>query len=604
MEMKSGKFVHFSWALIVFGLFIFGTGLIFLATWPYEDVQAIVNLIPKDGKFESFTPEIYTNFSWIKWGGFGMVVVSLLAIGFREKSIRWHADQLQKLHHFGVGIKGDFKAVWFSLRPLFDDKWHLVGLGMIICVATLTNAQFLSRPMRYDEAYTYNIYASKPILQLIADYSLPNNHIFHSILVHISTALFGAQPWAVRLPAFIAGILIIPTGYLAAYTVFSADVALLAAGFCAFFSVLMDYATNARGYTLLCGLTLVIMGLGFFVKNNPNRLVWILIGTGAVLGFYTIPTMLYPFGAVGLWLLVVWIFRDYSKSYSPTEFFRNLVLLGGLTVAGVIFVYSPVILTSGFQILVGNNFVSALPWVEFIPKNIERLAQTWQIWHKGVSVGMMIILAVGFVLGLILEQKISRQRISFPIVMIVFAIIAVSAQRVAPFDRMWLFAVPVLLIWSAAGMFYVYKWFSSSLPQIPQWGLDVLKVGLFLGFCGGLLLPARAYHLERSIGEGFGLKVAHYILENVSPDDVVVTIFPHDAPIRYYLDLYNLNDFDYFDFDQNTMEKVIVVYNSNAGQPIPEILQKQKIPNDLLNFETPRLIDEFGQLDIIEIPRR
>jgi uncharacterized membrane protein len=603
-EIKIRKPRLIVWGLVVLILVLSGIILFTFASLSYEVTKNLVNTFPRDGELESFTIDVFQKIGWLRWLGGGLLVCGGLVIGFREKSIGFVDQVFTFVGRVRRQVGADFREMGSVVYRIYEDKWHLGLLVLIIGIAILTNAQFLSRPMRYDEAYTYNIYASKPYYQIISDYSLPNNHIFHSILVHFSTTIFGNQPWAVRLPAFIAGILIIPISYIVASGFFSRDIALLGAGFCAFFSILMDYATNARGYTLLCALTLVILGLSKFVINNRNRTAWWLIGGLAVLGFYTVPTMLYPFGAIGSWLLIVWVTKNYLKDYSSPLFIWHIFCLGILTGIGVVGVYAPVILVSGIQKLMGNNFVSALPWSELGPKNLQRLAQSWTIWHKGVSNLMMVTLTFGLVVGLFFDRKYTRQRISFPVVMIGFVVIAVIFQRVAPFDRMWLFAVPILLIWSAAGLFFFCDLIVRQVVGPSPKFLNILKVGLVFIFCGLLLIPARTYHLERSAGIGFGLKIANYILSNVSSEDVVVTTFPHDAPIRYYVDLNNPGEGDFFDFEKNSFQKVIVVYNSTADQSLEAVLNKQKFPVALLDFRTIELREQFGHLELYEITRR
>ena len=66
--------------------------------------------------------------------------------------------------------------------------------------------------MRYDESYTFQYHASQDVLNLVSDYTTPNNHIFHSLLVHCSYLLWGDSPAALRLPALLAHRLRGPAG--------------------------------------------------------------------------------------------------------------------------------------------------------------------------------------------------------------------------------------------------------------------------------------------------------------------------------------------------------------------------------------------------------
>jgi hypothetical protein len=65
---------------------------------------------------------------------------------------------------------------------------------------------FIMQPFKHDEAYTVTVFANQPLWGALSDYHLPNNHLFHTLLVHLTYSLFGYSQWAVRLPALLAGI--------------------------------------------------------------------------------------------------------------------------------------------------------------------------------------------------------------------------------------------------------------------------------------------------------------------------------------------------------------------------------------------------------------
>jgi len=592
------------WVIIILGLIVTGGGLIYIFSLPFEAAKNLVNVISKDGDLESFTPALYHQISGLKWVGLGLLVIGGASIGFRKKSTQVVTRILSYLTQAQTGILHDIRSMGSALRPLLAEKWHLLLLAIIVGVAIVNSAQFLSRPMRYDEAYTYNIFASKPLIRVISDYSLPNNHIFHSILVHFSTKIFGNHPWTVRLPAFIAGILLVPTGYIAARMFFSSDAALLGSGLIAFFSILVEYTTNGRGYTILGWVTLCLAGLGAYVKSHKNRTAWGLMIFLSVVGFYTVPTMLYPFGAVGLWLFIAWVVQDISSEYGRKTFILYLALLGILTAGLTALLYVPVLVVSGYQKVLGNNFVSALAWGELWGKLLKRLAQTWVVWNRGVPVVSMVFLVVGLSIALIFERKISRQRISFPMVMILFSGAVILIQRVAPFDRMWLFAVPILLLWSAAGLNYLFRKLIG-LRWTPWTGLVAsLKMSLLVTICASLIYAGSAYHHKRSEAEAVGEEVALFLADHIAPGEVVVTTFPDDAQIRYYLGLYATDPGDLFSYDGDKFQTAIVILSPGLGQSIQDVLEKQNFPPGLLNLETAELIYQYKHLDLYAVDRQ
>jgi predicted membrane-bound mannosyltransferase len=132
-----------------------------------------------------------------------------------------------------------------------DPPYIFLILGGITLIGLLLRLLDLNKSIAYDEAYTFIHFASRPFKHILADYSAPNNHIFHTILVGISYRLFGGDAWALRLPAFVAGNLIIPVMYMTARRFFSQYQALAAAGLVAVIPLFINYSVNGRGYTLL-----------------------------------------------------------------------------------------------------------------------------------------------------------------------------------------------------------------------------------------------------------------------------------------------------------------------------------------------------------------
>ena len=99
----------------------------------------------------------------------------------------------------------------------------------------------------HDEAYTFMAFVSRGLRVVVTDYHLPNNHVFHTILVNIFYEFFGDSPAAIRLTAFIAGILIIPAAFLVGRNFYDWKIGLIAASILAALPVMIDYSTTARG---------------------------------------------------------------------------------------------------------------------------------------------------------------------------------------------------------------------------------------------------------------------------------------------------------------------------------------------------------------------
>src|SRR5207302_999614 len=108
----------------------------------------------------------------------------------------------------------------------------------------------------------------------------------NTLFTHFSFVLFGDQVWAIRLPAFVAGVLVVPFAYFATRTLYDKQVALVTAALVAGSSSLVEYSTNGRGYTLLCCIWLLALWFSFFLLRSRHPAGFIVLGLLGALGFY------------------------------------------------------------------------------------------------------------------------------------------------------------------------------------------------------------------------------------------------------------------------------------------------------------------------------
>jgi len=66
---------------------------------------------------------------------------------------------------------------------------------------------------------------------------------------------------------------------------------------------LVLYSVNGRGHTILVALSLVLILVADRLRMRPTWWPgWIAFSVIAALGLYTVPVMVYPIGAVSLWI--------------------------------------------------------------------------------------------------------------------------------------------------------------------------------------------------------------------------------------------------------------------------------------------------------------
>ena len=125
------------------------------------------------------------------------------------------------------------------------EKSDLILLVLIMAAGFAVRWIMINRPMTHDESYSVYIWGSSSLRHTTNDYHLPNNHVFHSILVNLIYHTIGKIPAFVRLPAFISGWLIIPFAYLLGRKMYNRHTGLLTAGLTAFSPFLIEYSTGA-----------------------------------------------------------------------------------------------------------------------------------------------------------------------------------------------------------------------------------------------------------------------------------------------------------------------------------------------------------------------
>ena len=162
------------------------------------------------------------------------------------------------------------------------------GIGRVeaataVCVLTVfaaLAARNLDLPVRGDEARTFLWFTAGSIWTTLSDYSAPNNHVLHSLAVQAARRLLGDDPAALRTPAFLAACLTLPAMWWFVRREFGRLAAAFATTLVGTSPLFIEYATNARGYTLtgLAFMVLLLCGQGI-VRRPEDHVRW-----GAVRG--------------------------------------------------------------------------------------------------------------------------------------------------------------------------------------------------------------------------------------------------------------------------------------------------------------------------------
>ena len=422
----------------------------------------------------------------------------------------------------------------------------LCALGLVLRMV------HLDIPMRYDESVTYMSYASQGWAHITSSYQNPNNHVFHSLLVGWLTGWLGNAPAIIRLPALLAGYLLIPAAAWIGYEAHGRPAGLIAAALLATSPVLIEFSTNARGYTLLALCVLLAVGAGLRLQRVGGWLWWFALVAAGVIGLYTIPVMAIPWAGITLWLGVGLGRQGVDM---PSRVRRLAPLLGAnvLVAAVAVALYWGILRSQGVEALVGNRFVVADPLGTFLIDTPWALAAVAEHWARGVPVALAV-LALAAVGAAVLLGRGRTPVASLFTAMVVGVTIIMLVKRNWGEPRIWLWAVPLLAVAAGIGAVEVAKRVASGAGRTSGGPVDptlvrsrrtgwplatraslIVAAGWATAVSAWIVIdqPVRA-SLETG-GFPEAEQVAAGIAEHFRRGDGLVTDFVSGEPLRFYL---------------------------------------------------------------------
>jgi len=560
---------------------------------PYDTDKTKVDSFATDQNAAPFTAAFFRQIIFkLRLAGSVISLTGVLGLIFR-RTLQQHLNQL-----FYADAELRRTLARQMIRTLVkENKLHLAVLLFIILLAVTLRIHFLFQPIRNDEAYTFITYSSKPFYMILTTYCNVNNHIFHTLLVRISYLLFGSDPWALRMPALLAGILTAPLVYLACRTIYNRHAALIAAALAASSSTLIEYSTNARGYTLICCFFLLIWSLGGYLLHQQNRAGWVWWAFMAALGFYTNPVMLYPFGMVFIWLLLTIIFHNTDQPRRPR--INDLILGIILTVIFTLILHLPVVLVTGFHPIETDSALISLGLAEFFEKVPTALAGQWRQWNRDVPLPLDILLIAGVVISLIPSRQTPAQRIPMLYVVIIWIIPILMIQRLIPYTRVWLFLLPLFFILTGAGLSRIIFSLTSKTPKALLIIISLLSILLTSWFGFNVYRSQSVYYSEEGAYRS-AEDIALFLRDRLQPGDTIATRI-NAAPLHYYFMTYNIPIAPLIT-DATQGDRVWIVVNVAPRETLAVILEAHQIPP--ADFTEPILIKEFESAEMYQIQKK
>lgn len=582
--------------LILIGTLCIGSLLVLTSFFSFETTASLLNNLAPDGEFESFTPAYYQILSRLSGlAGFSLAVfaVSMLARWTKTRDIVNRF--LLQIHNFNKSFwqdAGIFISGFLFARQSPADIAIMFGLVFAGVTARLVN---LYIPFTHDEAYTYNAFASEPLWFTISDYHLPNNHVLLSVLINVLTHLFGNRLWLIRLPTMIAGVLMIPATYWLAKRLYSRETAMISAALVAVFPILIEYAVLARGYVIISLITLFILVLGDYVRENKNRFVWLLLILLSALGFFTIPIMLFPFGALHLWLFLSCMAGDLRGYQSKFDFIKYWLAYGFASACLTILLYMPILINNFNQFFL-NKIIAPLDWDIFAGNLWFRTSSTWRDWTSSIPDWIIMLGVAGLIVGLISHKKISKQKIPFQISFFIWIVAVIIARRPDVEARMWLFLVAPLIIWSTAGLIESLR----ILPNVfgKNWHLAQIFTGVILLLIFLLTISTLPSIAGRWKEKNSIERAALYLKDHLRDDDLVTASVGYLPQLGYYFTVYDI-PLKYIRRSGSFQRAFIVVANER-GDTLESVAPSYGSNIPVINVDTAKIVQQYEDLIIYE----
>lgn len=282
-------------------------------------------------------------------------------------------------------------------------------------------------PISYDEAYTYLFFTSKPFFISFVFYPAPNNHILHSFLTNITDSIpFFSTLFRLRLPVIFISLLTWITAFSFIKRFYSERAATSVVALSSVLFLSLYYSYMSRGYAMVTLFFIICLYCVYsIIKNGSHIKYWTLFSLATILGFYTMPTFLYPYMTLNI-ILLIFKFKDIKK----------IVMVNVISGSITLLLYLPIIILNGFDALFNNEYVSRQSWSYVIEKLPGFLCETME---SIFGIPYWISLLVFCISGILLYLNKKKFELSLWIIFGLAPFVLLLLHNVIPFPRTFLY---------------------------------------------------------------------------------------------------------------------------------------------------------------------
>jgi hypothetical protein len=290
-------------------------------------------------------------------------------------------------------------------KPMLRPRQEASNLAAFILIPAIGAvlvyfAWFL--PIHIDEAITHRYFAAQGWKIAISTYPFPNNHVLFSFLASIFLKLPLEPLTAMRLVSVASALCNSALLYTIVKKFATPTWAILAV--CAWVTSLggFYYSIHARGYglettfILLC-VYAILQRRGSHKEQTKHLLLFVM---SSALGFFTIPSFLFPFVS----LLLAWALCGPEESNTISKKVRHGLVAGTGTSLITLLFYMPLFYYSGFGALLNNQWVDERKWTNLTNAQIMSFIPDVYAY---IGPTVLALLCLGLVIGLLQGRKSS-----------------------------------------------------------------------------------------------------------------------------------------------------------------------------------------------------
>lgn len=496
--------------------------------FPYEAISSVLAEHSNRAGAAFFGADYYAGaIQRGKWAG---LVLAISAMGLAAVWAGWVRGQAD-----GSWIQGGKSCLQEFGRGLARTLGADRAAQLILSAAVGLRLLYLFQPICSDEAKAYYAWTARPFLLAISDYRAPQ-HLLYTILSFPVVRLLGNAEWAIRLPAFAAGIGLVVLTFLAGRKWFGREAGLFAAAFAAASPLLVHYGVNGRAYTLQIFAVLLLWLSAYGMAGDGRRRWPVLLVVAGVVGLIAVPTTAFALVGTYAWLGLALLWRERGDRSRQIRLGLELAGCGLLTIWLGLLAYLPAYVASDQWYSLDQDLPPGgrIPWGLFPGYLALFTVKAVKVWtggfHPVAAAFLWCVCGIGVVAAF--------GRKAFPLLAanLLGIYLVLIASGTVPYARSILYQGIALWLFAGAGAAVLARFAANRWPAaVSRQVVDRLALGLLALLAANVLYQNRGGFTAVAGDRAPGVRAAmQYLKEAARPGDHVVALAPAAGPVYYY----------------------------------------------------------------------